>query len=165
MDNLKSDCKSGQIDAVVHMGDHAYNIGFSQDRRGDAYMNAFQPTLSTCPWFPIIGNHESSDGDHYKHYEAIAFGEAYGQGAPVLHSTATSALGLRLTTGTFYGVGLHGAKPSNTSRYASTDIGLIHMVGLDLNNLDKDQLAWLDQDLAAARANSATPWIMVMSHF
>eukprot|EP01046_Picozoa_sp_COSAG06_P043759 COSAG06_NODE_5784_length_3275_cov_5.074985_2_plen_198_part_00 len=26
-------------------------------------MNAMQPLLAVCPWVPIIGNHESSDGD------------------------------------------------------------------------------------------------------
>ena len=45
------------------MGDHAYNLGFSDDRRGDAYMNSLQPLLASCPWFPIIGNHEKYDGD------------------------------------------------------------------------------------------------------
>ena len=203
MANLRDDCASGAIDAVVHMGgmslappyqqharalfhlsiahtavaytappplDHAYNIGFSADRRGDAYMNAFQGALTSCPWFPIIGNHESSDGDHFKHYEAIAYGEVVGAtpdaAATQLRTTATSALGAHLTAGTFYGVGLHGAVPSNTSRYASTDIGLIHIVGLDLNNLDAGQLAWLDADLAAANAaREAVPWIMVASHF
>jgi hypothetical protein len=59
------------------------------------------------------------------------------------------------------------------------DVGLIHFVALDLNaaengtapgtrviGLDKGQLAWLDQDLAAARANDkAVPWIVVTSHF
>ena len=55
-------------------------VGWCDDviRRGDAYMNAFQPALATVPWFPIIGNHESSDGDHFKHYEAIAYSEAFG---------------------------------------------------------------------------------------
>ena len=49
------------------------------------------------------------------------------------------------------------AKPSNTSRYVSADVGLVHLVGLDLNNLDANQLAWLDQDLMHAHANrSAT---------
>lgn len=45
-------------------------------------------------------------------------------------------------------------------------MGLIHMVGLDLNNLDDGQVAWLEQDLAKAEANrEAVPWIMVTSHF
>ena len=50
-------------------------MGMIGDRRGDAYMNSMQPALTSCPWFPIIGNHESDDGDSYKHYEAMAFGE------------------------------------------------------------------------------------------
>eukprot|EP00937_MAST-01D_sp_MAST-1D-sp2_P003571 g3571.t1 len=159
MQNMREDCATGRIDAILHMGE------------GDAYMNAFQPALTSCPWFPIIGNHEASDGDHYKHYEAIAYGEEYGarNPAPLLRSTATSALGAHLSMGTFYGAGLHSAAdavPSNTSRFASTDLGLIHVVGLDLNNLDAGQLSWLDADLAAANANrAATPWIMVASHF
>lgn len=153
-------------------------------------MNAFQRVLTSCPWFPIIGNHEASDGDHYKHYEAIAWGEVYGTQpespgssssdhksahgkkrparppTPELHSTATTALGRHLSQGTFYGLGLHSTVPSNTSRYGSVDIGLIHYAGLDLNDLDQGQLAWLEEDLAAANANRAnTPWIIVSSHF
>ena len=42
MQNLLDDCTSGKIDGIVHMGDHAYDLGFSGDRRGDAYMNAYQ---------------------------------------------------------------------------------------------------------------------------
>lgn len=34
--NLQTDCNSGVIDAVLHMGDHAYNMGMAADRRGDA---------------------------------------------------------------------------------------------------------------------------------
>ena len=55
-------------------------------------MNAYQPALTTLPWFPIIGNHEwvyhprpggefNGDGDRGLHYEIIAWGEAYGLGA------------------------------------------------------------------------------------
>ena len=63
-------------------------------------------------------------------------------------------------------MGTHGPVPSNTSRYTSADIGLIHMVGLDLNTLDPAQLAWLEADLARANENrTRTPWIMVASHF
>ena len=58
--NLLADCESGRIDAFVLMGDHAYNLGDVDDHRGDAYMNAMQPLLATCPWIPVIGNHEVS---------------------------------------------------------------------------------------------------------
>ena len=60
------------------MGDHAYDMAYAGDRRGDAYMNSFEPTIASCPWLPIIGNHESDDGDHFQHYAAIAWGEEYG---------------------------------------------------------------------------------------
>lgn len=70
------------------------------------------------------------------------------------------------------------------SLQVSSDLGLIHLVGLDLNNFDPDQMAWLEKDLAAANANRENvthryrkhleerlcficqvPWIMVTSHF
>ena len=50
MKNLQQDCATGTIDAIVHMGDHCYDLGQADDRRGDAYMNALQPLLSVCPW-------------------------------------------------------------------------------------------------------------------
>jgi hypothetical protein len=123
----------------------------------------------------IIGNHESDDGDHYKHYEAIAWGEPYGVdansaypaapptvdastigGAPST-STASTALAAYMTKHTLYAMGAHGTTPSNTSRYVSTNIGLFHLVGLDLNSLDPAQLAWLEKDLAATD-RELTPW-------
>jgi len=137
MANLRDDCASGTIDALVHMGDHAYDLGYAQDRHGDAYMNAFQPVLASCPWLPVIGNHESYLGpgnDKVSHstterYLNQTWGIAYGQES----DTATTALGSLLTKGTYYGVGSHGASPSGTSRYNSVDIGLFHIVGLDLD--------------------------------
>ena len=79
MENMLDDCDSGVIDFIVHMGDHAYDLGGASDRRGDAYMNVFQPTLSTCPWLPIIGNHESDDGDHFDRYLNMTWGEVEGK--------------------------------------------------------------------------------------
>ena len=38
MANLAADVTAEEIDMVVHMGDHCYNIGGSDDRRGDGYM-------------------------------------------------------------------------------------------------------------------------------
>jgi 3',5'-cyclic AMP phosphodiesterase CpdA len=143
------------------------------DRRGDAYMNGVAIAAATCPWVPIMGNHESSDGDHYNRYLNQTWGEAFAN--PDVKSSATSALGHLLSKGALFGAASHGAAPSGTSRYLSVDIGLIHLVGLDLNapetsprtiGLDDGQLAWLEQDLAAAAANRENvPWIVVTSHF
>lgn len=190
MANLRDDCASGVIDAVVHMGDHAYDLGYAQDRHGDAYMNAFQPVLATCPWLPVIGNHESYLGpwndkvprETTERYLNQTWGIVYGQET----DTSTTALGSLLTKGTYYGVGSHGSMPSGTSRYNSVDIGLFHIVGLDLDpgpdpggqgtwslwnstagpGGPSAQGLWLEQDLAAAHANRANvPWIIVTSHF
>eukprot|EP01043_Picozoa_sp_COSAG02_P045689 COSAG02_NODE_4205_length_5628_cov_3.597938_4_plen_523_part_00 len=171
--NLAADCATGRIDAIWMMGDHAYNLGQVDDRRGDAYMNGIAPATSTCPWVPVIGNHEASDGDHYNRYLNQTWGETFGN--PPLNSTADTALGHLLSKGTLFGASSHGSRPSGTSRYFSVDIGLIHFVGLDLNSpetspraigLDAAQLAWLEQDLVAAQANrKAVPWIVVTSHF
>ena len=57
MANLLEDVVSGEVDAVVHIGDHAYNMGGMDERRGDAYMQAYEPIISKAPWFPVVGNH------------------------------------------------------------------------------------------------------------
>lgn len=155
------------------MGDHAYNMGDTNDHRGDAYMNAFSAALANCPWIPVIGNHESTEcpGDEvdestHERYLNQTWGAAYGQN---LSSTATSALGHLLTRGSLHGAGVHGSTPSGTSQWYSVDLGKIHLVALDLDPLlhnAAQQQAWLEQDLAAADANrAAVPWIIVTSHF
>ena len=71
MQNLLANCNDGTVDAILHMGDHCYDFdrgnytafGFdlsgesywnmTTDRRGDAYMNVFQPVLQGCPWMPV----------------------------------------------------------------------------------------------------------------
>ena len=169
MANLLKDCQSGDIDVFAHMGDHAYDLGMEDDRKGDAYMNALQPLLSTCPWIPIIGNHEAGDGDKTHRYLNQTWGgAAYGNPLENMTSTATSALGHVLTKGTFLGAGLHGTTPSGTSAYFSVDVGLFHIAALSTQNPTGDELAWLEADLAAATApeqRKKVPWIIATSHY
>ena len=55
MANLHADCAVGTAaDAVVHMGDHAYNEGDSDERRADGYMGAYQPILARCAVSPNL---------------------------------------------------------------------------------------------------------------
>ena len=151
------------------MGDHCYNLGQADDRRGDAYMNAMQPLLAVCPWIPIIGNHEMEDGDKTYRFLNSTWGMAYG-GNPLNTSTsrssATSALGHLLTKGSYLGQGLHGTTPSGTSNYFSVNIGLIHIAALSTQHPNGTELEWLTKDLEAANKNrKAVPWIIVTSHY
>ena len=91
-------------------------------------------------------------------------------------STATSPLGALLSTANHHGAGLGGSLPSNSSRYFSIDLGLLHLVALDLNlyfaeddcgdPCVKAQLEWVKEDLAQANKNrKQVPWVIAMSHY
>ena len=166
------------------------NEGDDDELRGDGFMTAFQDVLANCPWMPVVGNHEYAAGAKLGRFLDQNF-EGWGPiaGANVtaaeraalaklrVVSTATSALGAFVSTGTHHAAGLHGGEaPSGSSRYFSVDFGLIHFVALDLNlyyGVDPcgdpckaAQLKWLKDDLAAANRNrAAVPWVIVMSHF
>jgi hypothetical protein len=96
----------------------------------------------------------------------MSWGEVDGQTGEkaTITSTADSVLGELLTRATLLGSGIHASVPSNTSRFFSIDVGLIHLAGLDLNRLDDKQLKWLDEDLKSVD-RSVTPWLIVSSHF
>ena len=55
MANLLQDKKDETIDAVLMLGDHCYNLGMGNMKRGDGYMDAFEPVISELPWLPVIG--------------------------------------------------------------------------------------------------------------
>lgn len=167
MGNLKDDCETRKIEAIFMMGDHVYYWPLQEHGRGDAYMNAFQPTIESCPWVPIIGNHEYAAADpDAERFTNMAKGVMIGEEGVRHASTADSALGYHLSLGTLLGAGLHSAVPSGTSKYTSTDIGLIHVVAVETQHWSSKQKAWLEKDLAAASANRAeVPWIVVLSHF
>jgi predicted phosphodiesterase len=173
MANLKADCvDTAAIDAIVHLGDHCYDLSMGDDLHGDAYMNAFQPVLASCPWLPVIGNHESTSGAGHDKVDESAEEHYLNQTwGVVMDSTADSGLGHLLTKATAFSAGDHGKSPSRTSQWASVDIGLIHFAVLDLDPgpppiFAGAQAAWLEADLAKAVANrKRVPWIVVGSHF
>jgi 3',5'-cyclic AMP phosphodiesterase CpdA len=133
---------------------------------------------------PIVGNHEYYSGAKLGRYLDSTW-EQWGpiQGGDVdpaaeFHtSTATSALGAFLSTGSHHAAGTFGAnEPSNSSRYFSVDFGLVHLISLDLNvyygndpcgdECKQDQLAWLIKDLEAANKNrDSQPWIVASAHY
>lgn len=182
MGNMMDDIQNDRIDAILHIGDHCYNLGGDDEKRGDAYMQQYQPLTTRVPWVPIIGNHEFYDGDELQRYlnqsdGVVVAQENHQSSLQNTHggiSTATSALGSLLSLSSFHSGGLHSGVPSNTSRFFSVDLGLIHFVALDLNMYNgvdtcgedcrQAQLTWLNQDLSQVD-RKITPWIVAMAHF
>ena len=175
MQNLYDDCMNNEIGLVIHMGDHAYNEGDEDEKRADGYMSAFQPILKSCPWLPIVGNHEYYSGEELSRYLDSTF-ENYND----TMDTTESALGGLLATASFYGAAKRNASsstiPSGTSRFFSVDYGRVHLIATDMNGyygVDpcgkpclQAQIDWLTKDLTAANANrKEVPWIVVMSHY
>ena len=170
-------------DLILHAGDHCYNEGDDDERRADAYMQAFEKVTANSMWMPIVGNHEFYGGTNLTRYldqtwqkwGPIPGGNEWGPEEGLSGGTsATSALGALLSTQNHHAAGVHGKVPSKSSRYFSVDFGLTHLVALSLNGYNKvdlctdecnkAQLAWLKQDLAAVD-RTKTPWVIAMSHF
>ena len=69
MQNLYEDVVTNQTaDLIIHAGDHCYNEGDDDERRADAYMQAFEQVLGNAPWMPIVGNHEFYAGTNLTRY-------------------------------------------------------------------------------------------------
>ena len=52
--NMKDDLAKGHLDAIFHIGDHAYNLGAENDLRGDGYLQAYSALVSQVAWVPIV---------------------------------------------------------------------------------------------------------------
>jgi len=78
---LQRDMEANEIDFFAHMGDHAYQMSSADDRRGDGYMNAYQPLSSKLPWIPVIGNHEYYDNAYFHRFLNQTFGVQLTTGA------------------------------------------------------------------------------------
>jgi len=166
MGNLLQDCEDGTADAVIHMGDHAYNEGQNDEKRGDGYMNMYSKILSQCPWVPVVGNHEYYSSEYIKRYQDSTW----------QHWDDVKSLQALLTGGTLHAGSSQSVVPSGSARWFSVDFGLVHWISLDLNlyfgtddgsaELKQQQADWLTKDLAEANANRATrPWIVAGSHY
>ncbi|XP_067016547.1 acid phosphatase type 7-like isoform X1 [Acropora muricata] len=144
LDRLKTEAKNGEYDAIIHVGDFAYDMDKKKGRVGDDFMNAIQPIASRVPYMVLPGNHENND--NFTQY---------------LNRFSNIELGVGQTSG------------SQTSLWWSMDIGLIHFVCFDTEVYSyypdegqiQRQLNWLEADLIKANKQRAkTPWIVSLAH-
>ncbi|XP_054169250.1 acid phosphatase type 7-like isoform X2 [Oppia nitens] len=50
----------GQYDAVLHIGDFAYDMDSDNARVGDDYMRQMEPVAAYVPYMTVVGNHEAA---------------------------------------------------------------------------------------------------------
>ena len=121
----------------------------------------------------MAGARGASPRSTAEHYLNETYGVIYGEP----HARAAlPAVNAFVSVSSAVGIATHGSGPhaSRTSRFYSTDLGLVHFVALDLAAYYfaadapyiQPQLEWLAKDLAAAARNRhKVPWIIVGSHY
>ncbi|XP_068729313.1 acid phosphatase type 7-like [Montipora capricornis] len=57
---LQEETQQGHFDAILHVGDFAYNMDTSDARVGDDFMNQIQPVAAYVPYMTCPGNHEQA---------------------------------------------------------------------------------------------------------
>lgn len=136
---LQEEAQSGKYDAVLHIGDFAYDMITDTGRVGDDFMNMIEPIAAYLPYMTCPGNHE----------EAYNFSE-YRDRFTMPGDTESLWYSFNLGPVHFISV--------STEVYYFLDYGLKLLV---------NQYAWLEQDLkeAARPENRAVrPWIIIYGH-
>ena len=64
---LSADASSGAYDALLHVGDLAYDMAGLQGRRGAAFLAHIEPAAAQLPYMVVPGNHEwHASFSHYR---------------------------------------------------------------------------------------------------
>lgn len=58
LDRLRMDTENGMYDAILHVGDFAYDMPDDNGRVGDAFMRQIEPIAANVPYMVVPGNHE-----------------------------------------------------------------------------------------------------------
>ncbi|XP_033101535.1 acid phosphatase type 7-like isoform X2 [Anneissia japonica] len=65
---LNREVASGEIDAIIHIGDFAYDLHDEGGKVGDDFMNRIQSLATKVPYMTVVGNHEIAHNfNHYRY--------------------------------------------------------------------------------------------------
>ncbi|OMJ75606.1 hypothetical protein SteCoe_25225 [Stentor coeruleus] len=136
---LSQEAKFRDFDAVLHVGDMAYNLNDNNGRVGDHWLNIIEPVAANYAYMTLPGNHETHNNfTHYKRRFNMPLNNA-NQG-----------------TGYFYSFDMGPAHfiMMNTEAYFYYS-----------NITQVTQMNWLIEDLNQANMNrELRPWVIVLSH-
>lgn len=60
MPRLQEETQRGDYDAIIHVGDFAYDMNSDNARVGDEFMKQIQSIAAYVPYFTCAGNHEEA---------------------------------------------------------------------------------------------------------
>ncbi|CAG0881669.1 unnamed protein product [Cyprideis torosa] len=64
---LQEEVQAGMYDAIIHVGDFAYDMDWDNGRVGDKFMRLIEPIAAYIPYMTAVGNHEYAyNFSHYK---------------------------------------------------------------------------------------------------
>ncbi|KAM9037865.1 acid phosphatase type 7 isoform 1-T1 [Sarcophilus harrisii] len=134
---LRRETQQGMYDAILHVGDFAYNMDQDNARVGDTFMRLIEPVAASVPYMTCPGNHE--ERYNFSNYRA-----------------RFSMPGD--TEGLWYSWDLG---PAHIISFSTEVYFFVHYG----RHLIQKQFRWLERDLQKANNNRAMrPWIITMGH-
>ncbi|KAK4878360.1 hypothetical protein RN001_010866 [Aquatica leii] len=136
---LQKDTHQGMYDAILHVGDFAYDMDTNDGEIGDAFMRQIEPIAAYVPYMTCTGNHEEKyNFSHYKRRFNMP-----GDSESLMFSFNMGPLHIISIT---------------TEVYYFLNYGFKSLV---------NQYEWLENDLKEAtdpKNRTERPWIVVMGH-
>lgn len=137
MPRLQRDTANGLYDAILHVGDFAYDMDWENGAVGDEFMNQIESIAAYVPYMVCAGNHEQKY--NFSNYKARF--SMPGDSNSLFYS---------FDLGPVHFVGLH------SEVYYQVQYGLKLIV---------QQFVWLKEDLRRANENrKERPWIITFAH-
>lgn len=59
--SLRQQVKNQAYDAIIHVGDFAYDLHTNNGKMGDLFMQELEPIAANIPYQVVVGNHENDD--------------------------------------------------------------------------------------------------------
>ncbi|XP_072023967.1 acid phosphatase type 7-like [Amphiura filiformis] len=138
---LQVEAQSGMYDAILHVGDFAYDMENNNGRVGDEFMRQIETAAAYVPYMTCPGNHENAyNFSNYKNRFTMPMYEE------------VQSLWYSWNIGTAHIISF------------STEVNFYLEYGQDVI---KNQMAWLQKDLQEATKpenRAKHPWIIAMGH-
>ncbi|XP_070578904.1 acid phosphatase type 7-like [Ptychodera flava] len=138
---LEEETQKGHFDAILHVGDFAYDFDSYEGVTGDEFMRQIEPVAAYLPYMVCPGNHENAY--NFSHYKNRFTMPGYEQSQNLWFS---------------WNIGPAHIISISTEVYFYINFGKQQM---------KNQWHWLHQDLEEAtkpESRAKHPWIIVMGH-